>query len=119
MACRLFHAKPLFEPIMIHCQLDTKEHISIIQENAFESSICEMVAISSRPQCVNEVEAYPCDFTTSMLCGSFANVTLIKLLFHYHDISVISINILSSTYLSFDSSIMQAEYPCEKSSSSK
>ena len=27
MACRLFGAKPLFETMLPHCQLDAKEHI--------------------------------------------------------------------------------------------
>ena len=45
MACRLFGDNSLSEPMMVYCQLDHKEHISmkiylkfnvIVQENAFE-----------------------------------------------------------------------------------
>ena len=61
MACCLFGAKPLFEPMLPYCQLDTKEHISVdiyskfksfIQGNGLENVVCEMVAILSRPQSV-------------------------------------------------------------------
>ena len=65
MACRLFGAKPLFEPMLPYCQLDPKEqtstetktlteiHISSLKKNAFENVVCEISAILSRPQCVN------------------------------------------------------------------
>ena len=45
MACRLFGAKPLTDPLLTYCQLDSWEHISVnsnrnsvifIQETAFE-----------------------------------------------------------------------------------
>ena len=36
MACRLFGAKPLFEPMLTYCQLDPKEHISMIFYLKFE-----------------------------------------------------------------------------------
>ena len=65
MACRLDSAKLLSEPMLEYCQLDLKEHISVIffiqnskvfiQANALENVICEMVVILFRPQCVNEV----------------------------------------------------------------
>ena len=54
MACRLFGAKPLSEPVMTYCQLDYKEYIQwniiwnskvIIQEKAFKIKVCEMAAI--------------------------------------------------------------------------
>ena len=54
MACRLTGAKPLSEPMLPYCQLDHKEYISVkfhlklkyvIQENAFETVVCEMAAI--------------------------------------------------------------------------
>ena len=54
MACRLFGAKPLSEPMKIFCQLDPKEHNSmkdslkfksIIEENAFENIVCEVASI--------------------------------------------------------------------------
>ena len=50
MVCRLFGDNPLSEPVMVYCELDPKEHISIkfiwnlkvfIQENAFEDVICK------------------------------------------------------------------------------
>ena len=51
MACRLVGAKPLTEPMLEYCQLDSKEQTSVkfwsnffIQENAFESVDCEMAA---------------------------------------------------------------------------
>ena len=61
MACRLFGAKPLSRPMLPYCQLDPKEHISVIfyvkfkvfiQGNALKNVVCEMVAIFSRSQCV-------------------------------------------------------------------
>ena len=58
MACRLFGAKPLSEPMLGFCQLDPKEQnfgeILIkntklfINENASENIVCEMAAILSR-----------------------------------------------------------------------
>ena len=61
MACRLFGTKPLSDPILPYCQLHPKEHISVkfslkfkvfIKQNALENVVCEMVAILSKPQCV-------------------------------------------------------------------
>ena len=59
MACHLVGGKPLSEPMLPYCQLDPKEHISVIffiqnseifiQENPFENVVCEMVAILPRP----------------------------------------------------------------------
>ena len=49
MACRLFGAKPLPEPMLACCQLYSREHISVkyktgyiifIQENAIENVVC-------------------------------------------------------------------------------
>ena len=68
IACRLFGAKPLSEPMLPYSQLDTKEHISvkcysrlknIILGNAFENVVCKMVAILSRPQMVKEPRLSP------------------------------------------------------------
>ena len=36
MACRLFGAKPLSEPMLIYCQLDSKEHISMEYYSIFK-----------------------------------------------------------------------------------
>ena len=50
MACRLFGAKPLPEPMLAYWQLDTWEQISVkfesefiifIQEKAFENVVCQ------------------------------------------------------------------------------
>ena len=49
MACCLYSAKSLSEPVLPDCQLDPKEHISekcylnlkvFIQENALENIVC-------------------------------------------------------------------------------
>ena len=65
MACRLFGAKPLSEPMLPCCQLDHEDHISVkfysnskvlIHENAVENVVCKMAAIVSRSQCVNRIE---------------------------------------------------------------
>ena len=51
MACRLFHAKPLFEPVLVYLALDHWEQVSFneiwvklqltfIHENVFESIVC-------------------------------------------------------------------------------
>ena len=57
MACRLFGAKPLPEPMLAYCQMDTWEQISMEFEskfyhfylkNAFEIVVSEMAAILSR-----------------------------------------------------------------------
>ena len=60
MACRLFGAKPLSEPMLPYCQLDAKEHTSVtfylrfnifIEGNALENVVCKMATILSQPQC--------------------------------------------------------------------
>ena len=56
MACRLFGAKPLPEPMLTFCQLDPQEQTSVKFEStkfptgeiAFEKVVYEMVAILSR-----------------------------------------------------------------------
>ena len=57
MACRLFGAKPLLEPMLAYFVLDPKEQTSVkfeskymffIHENDFENDICDMTAILSR-----------------------------------------------------------------------
>ena len=60
MACRLAGAKPLSEPMLKYSTLGSKLQWNInrnlhifIQENTFESVVCEMVSILSRPQRVN------------------------------------------------------------------
>ena len=61
MACRLDGAKPSSEPRLEYCKSDpwltnvSKILIEIqtfIEENTFENVVCEMLSISSRPQCV-------------------------------------------------------------------
>ena len=56
LACRLFGAKPLSEPMLTYCQLGPWEQTSgnsnrntklFIHENAFETVVCEMAAILS------------------------------------------------------------------------
>ena len=63
MACRLFGAKPLSEPIMNNCELDPEEQISVKFESKHNNLqwkkinlmnvICKMAAILSRPSCDN------------------------------------------------------------------
>ena len=57
MACCLFGAKPLSDPMLPYCQLDPKEQISVefyskiknfIQENTLENVTCKMAAITSQ-----------------------------------------------------------------------
>ena len=57
MACRLSGAKPLPEPMLAYCQLNSWEHISenfdsnfivFIEENAIENVVAKMAAILSR-----------------------------------------------------------------------
>ena len=57
MACRLFGAKPLSEPMLGNCQLDPWEQnlwksnwnsCIFMQENTLENVVCETVAILSR-----------------------------------------------------------------------
>ena len=62
MACRLIGAKPLSKPMLegillirtLETNFNTLKRNSyiFIQENAFDNVICDMSAISSRPQCV-------------------------------------------------------------------
>ena len=70
MACRLVGTKPLSEPMLEYFHLTLRNILQwnfnrnsdiFIQENAFESVICEMAAILSRPQCVNSLW---CSYTT-------------------------------------------------------
>ena len=53
---RMVGTKPLSEPMLRYCYIETlgtnfSEIISEIKK--FDNVVCEMVAISSRPQCVN------------------------------------------------------------------
>ena len=59
MACRLFGAKPLSEPMLTYCQLNTQEQIprSFIryskifnEDNAFENGVYKLATILSQPQ---------------------------------------------------------------------
>ena len=70
MACRLFGAKPLPEPMLSYCQLDPQEQISVnfdsnyehfIDQNALENFVWEMAAILSRGRWANRVYI-KCDF---------------------------------------------------------
>ena len=67
MACRLFGAKPLSEPMLPYCQLDPREHISLkfvwnskvfIKGNAVQNVVYETAAILSRPQCVKSLTVW-------------------------------------------------------------
>ena len=67
MACRLIGAKPLSEPQYVgilligplRSNLKFNRNSNIfIQENAFESDVCETAAILSRPQCVRAGRAH-------------------------------------------------------------
>ena len=58
LACCLFGTKPLSEPMMPYCQLDSTEHISVkfylnlevfSQGNVLENVVYQMVAILSQP----------------------------------------------------------------------
>ena len=60
----LFGTKPSHEPLLIYCQLDLQQHISMnliwnlnifFHENAIENTVCKMSAILFRPQCVNKL----------------------------------------------------------------
>ena len=62
MACAMFGAKPLPEPVLKYCQLDTEEQNSMKfeskyktfhHENAFGNVIREMAAILLRGRWVN------------------------------------------------------------------
>ena len=64
MACRLFGAKPLSEPMMTYCQLNPvflfnkilcETNKDFIQGNAFENAVWKMGTILSRPHSVNHV----------------------------------------------------------------
>ena len=58
MACLLFGARPLPDPVLIYCQLDPQEQTSVnirikmhtffINEKAFENVVCEFATILSR-----------------------------------------------------------------------
>ena len=55
MACRMFCAKPLSEPILAYYQLykfqsDFNQNTTqLIQQNAYEIVVCQMAAILTRP----------------------------------------------------------------------
>ena len=72
MACHLFGAKQLYEPTMIYCQLDPKEHIIKKYylkfykvfiprkwENSFENIVYEIAAIFfSSSMCLKHTEQW-------------------------------------------------------------
>ena len=64
MACCLFSNKPLSEPMLNHCQLDSVDYVSMkfylkfksfLHENAFEIGICKMAALFRQPPCDNAI----------------------------------------------------------------
>ena len=64
MACRLFGTKTLPEPMLVYCQLDSEEQVSMKFEfefynfhsrNAFARLSAKMVAILSRGRLVNKL----------------------------------------------------------------
>ena len=59
MACRLFGAKPLLEPMLDYCQLVlsnlNRNSYIFVQENAIENVVCEMAAILSRGRWVKSL----------------------------------------------------------------
>ena len=70
MAFRLAGAKPLSESMLDYCKLDLKNKFQwnsnrnsniVIQENVFESVVCEMTSILSRSQWVNCISAQNLD----------------------------------------------------------
>ena len=76
IAFRLYCTKPLSEPMLEYCQLDAEEQSSIkfnhnlnifIHQNAFESVVCEIVAILSQPQCVNDLGTVISSLTKMMI----------------------------------------------------
>ena len=59
MAWCLVGDKPLCEPVLAYCQLNTWEHFNrnlniFSQENAFENVVGEIAVILSRPQCADK-----------------------------------------------------------------
>ena len=52
MAWRLIGAKPLSQLMLEYCWINFSE-ILVIEENTFKYVVCEMLSITSRPQCVN------------------------------------------------------------------
>ena len=77
MACCLFGAKQLSEPMLEFWQLDLKNKLPwnfkpnsniFVQENTFEYVVCENVAILSRSQCVNwtDVDLLPIQSTATI-----------------------------------------------------
>ena len=64
MACRMFGAKPLSEPMLDRYQWHFNEILIKIQqffteENVFDNIICKMSAILSRPHCVKTLQQSP------------------------------------------------------------
>ena len=76
IAYRLFRAKPLPEPMLIYCQIEPYEQSSVkfylieaktfsLTKLNFKMSYAKVVAIFSRPQCVNVVGDYKLHVGTS------------------------------------------------------
>ena len=76
LACRLFGAKPLSEPVLEYCEFDPWEQTSVkfyskfknfIEENAFENVVCKMAAILFRGRWVTAVETpnYRCPWQST------------------------------------------------------
>ena len=61
MACRLYDARPLFEPMYVRSLTPLKPNFSgenshIFIKNAFENVDCKMVDILPRSECINKVQ---------------------------------------------------------------
>ena len=52
MACRLFGAKPLSEPMLPYCQLDSSEILFKIQKFSFQEMHVKMLSSKWRPFCL-------------------------------------------------------------------
>ena len=91
MVCHLFCAKPLSEPMLEHCQLDPWEQIAMKSslkfkhfhsKNAFENVICKLVAILSRPECVNSYYFRHNITCTTYMYDSCGSIHFLWHLFH-------------------------------------
>ena len=91
IACRLFGAKPLSEPVLVHCQLDPWEQTSVnffcqniklfIHKNAPYDIVCEMAAILSRGDELNKPQVL-CGFVVCMWCAVGVGVRPLQIIYH-------------------------------------
>ena len=98
MACRLFGAKPLSEPMLPYCQLDPMEHISVkycLRFKRFHSRKCTSKwhlrngGYFSQPQCDNSrgSEENLLSFSKHCACWWPCIVRFIRVLYtHYSDV---------------------------------